>query len=338
MWMGLFFSLMLFLGSQAWNWQAISARPEMNEYMGSSFQTADGRICVVFEDIPDFEQAAARLWRTCQTVEGDFADPALLFSNEALELTSVQNARVIRWQERDYVYFNAYDRRREVGLWGRAEISESTVGPIEWLSSPIPLQHQERAWIYPKVLGHGEMLLTYEARHPTTHENQLHFSLSSDGIHFSKDRIFQSQAQMGRFEEFGDGTWAFVFQVGFGGQMTAFIRLSHDRGETLTAPIPISDQSNIHDPVFLKRLDGDLDVYYIVWHGDGFGVHRRHVRSDGSFGAEETLSHDSLNLQKPSPLRLSDNSLFLSAGRVKMVQDGRATSDLVGIRIPTDSP
>lgn len=317
----------------------ISARPQMNEYMGSQFQLADGRSCIVFENIPDFEKLSTTLWQTCQNlIGGDFQTPKPLLSSETARLSYIQNPRIIELNGRHFLYFNAYDEKKDEGFWGRAEISEHDVGPLEWLTSPLSLRHQERAWIYPKVLSSGEVLLTYEAHNPTHTENELHFALSTDGIHFSADQIYQHQAQMTRFEEFADGTWALVYQVGYGSRMMDYIRLSKDRGATFSAPLPVSSQSNVHDPIFLKRTDGNLDVYYIVWHGMGFGLHRRQVHADGRLGAEEKLTDSPFNLQKPSPFRLAGGRIFVNLGKVDFKSDGRPTSDLIGRYLDNDAP
>lgn len=311
----------------------ISNSPSLNEYIGTHFQTKDGRNCFIIENIPDFAKLEANLWQACEDAKGQIQPAKQILKKETTQFSYIQNAQVLSFKGKTFLYFNAYNENKDLGFWGRVEVSEKSVGPIEWLKTSQDLKGQHRAWIYPKVLKSGEMLLTYEALNPKTKKGDLYFSLSKDGLNFSAVTAYQQGAQMTRFEEFADGTWAFVYQVGYAAKMMDYIRLSKDKGKTFSEPIAVSSQENIHDPIFLKRTDGDLDVYYLVWHGSGFALHRRHVKSEGSLGAEEKLTDSSLNVQKPTPVRYGNGSVLVIMGKVVLDPSGMPHSDLMGLPV-----
>ena len=320
------------------SFQVISNSPLLNEYMGSSIQLSDGRVCFFLESIPDFNELEAFTYRTCQDTNGKFQPATLVFPIESARLDYIQNPRVVSFNGKSFVYFNAWDKTLNLGFWGRAEVQNENIGKIEWLTAPVSLQGQFRPWIYPYPLNSGELLLTFELRSFTASLSEVRFSVSSDGQTFRQSQIYQDGAQMTRFAEFADGTWAFVYQVGRSSNMMDYIRLSKDKGQTLLPAIPVSSLSNVHDPIFLERKDGRLDVYYIVWLGSGFSLHRRKVFSDGTLGKEERLTDNSDNVQKPNAFRLKNGKILVSFGVVTSDSSQVIHTDLMGMTLDSDAP
>lgn len=245
------------------------------------------------------------------------------------------------------MYFSAADDTSDE-KWGRAEVSRVTgnVGAIQWLTGPEHPKDQQNAWLYPHALNTGEILLTYETvnsvsvANSTSLENrgEARFALSPDGVKFDASRKYQAPARLSRIGEFGDGAWIFVYQEGQGQNAMDQVRITRDRGASFSEAIAISSRPQTRDTAFVRRQDAALDAYYVVWHGRGYSIHRRKIDASGTLGQEERLTDDTLDAQKPNPIRRKDGSLLIVFNKMTPNARGEMTSDLVTLRLPADAP
>ncbi len=307
----------------------------LNEYMGAPYETNDGKLCIVFQHIPDFSGIEARLMITCRSAQGGFNEPKEIFSAYYGNLAYIQNAKIISNGQTSQLYFNAFSSRESQGYWGSAALTGGNAEEIEWMNAPVKLENQHRAWIFPQKIASDKILLAYELI-DSSNVNTINF-IVQDGSRFRSPKQIATGAQMVRFGLFGNGTWAFVFQRGFAQNMMDYAVFSTDNGQTFTREFPISSQTNVHDPMFLRRTDGDLDLYYIVYKRHGFALYRRQVRSDGRMGSEQQLTF-SRNYQKPNPYRLSSGGIIVTLGDVYLSDVGTPVSDLAAITLTSDAP
>lgn len=129
---------------------------------------------------------------------------------------------------------------------------------------------------------------------------------SDDGLSFTRVSALGEARPQFSVHGFGAGGLAAVWQTGIDPQQV-YVSLSSD-GASWSPPRAASDVSiNVHDGRFVKRRDGDLDLYYIAAMNDvaGFSVFRRHIALDGAMGPEERLTFaEDGNVNKPNPMRL----------------------------------
>lgn len=139
-------------------------------------------------------------------------------------------------------------------------------------------------------------------------------AISSNGVSFENAHVVsQEGAAMPAVGQFANGKLAFSYQTGSGGLMSSWVRLSED-GATWSDAVRVSESStNVHDTTLVRRLDGNLDLYYIYpCSGAGFCLHRRCLGSDGALGPEEQVTLPEIGeTSKPEALRLSDGRLLL---------------------------
>ncbi|MGE0174365.1 MAG: sialidase family protein [Oligoflexales bacterium] len=311
----------------------IATDPNRNEYFGSAFLNNDNQLCVIFSQLKDPNELLSDPMQTC-AVNLDFGTPSPVLA-ELSSATPVSTGWVIDGRKGPTFYFNAYDKISDRGYWGLARYSNGRFQKATWLQSPEDLSHQFRPWIYPARLADGRIILSYEIWDFEKDYRSLRFSLSTDGRTFQTPLEVVNKAQMFHFGEFADGSWAFAYQRGNAGTMRSYVVLTRDDGRTFTVEKQISDQkgnSNVHDSFLFRRIDGDLDIYYLLWKDGGFSCFRRRISSTGDLGPEERVTESGLNMQKPTPFRLPDGKIFLVLSQVKLW-----SSDVVGMILETDA-
>lgn len=342
----MYFALVLFLGlmisslSQAGTaWHSVSADSKINEYGGSAFELNDSRVCIFFEDVHSFESQPeiTSLLLSCQNSKKQFGKAQSWQPQFLGPMVSVGNPRPLKINSHWWIYFNAWDGKK--GYWGRFLFDEQQSNPrVEWLESPEGLEGQYRSWIFPLLTPDGKVMLTYERRKSLNPPvGELRFAHSADGRVFKNSYVVAEKAQMIRAGFFKTGMWAFVYQVGNVSQMMDYLIFSKDQGKTFTAPLAVTEQSNVHDPILLQRKDGDIDVYYVAWQkGEGFVLFRRSVNEKYQLGPEERLSAIGYSVDKPHALRLQDGRIFVVTGKVNATESSVDT-DLIFTILESDA-
>ncbi len=168
-------------------------------------------------------------------------------------------------------------------------------------------------------------------------------ALSDDGTFFSEPtQVMPTGAAMVALGDMADGTLACTYQTGSGGSMTAWVRTSPD-GQQWSDPIQVSDAStNVHDTCPVRRLDGDLDLYYI-WPCSpaGFCLFRRALSADGQLGPEQQVTAAEVGeTTKPAALRLPDGSLLILWAEITQRGPGGEPTEqiLSGAELAGDAP
>jgi|GEM_PF-3933684 len=333
------FLFSLAFGASAWALPAISGDANMNEFASSAFQLYDNRICSVFEDVKSFDNGMeAKLYSTC-VKDRKFQKPRMLQPALSAEFTYLANGKPLWFKGKQWIYFNAYNEATKVARIGRFAFDENNPStPVQWIDVPENLTGQSSVWSYPLVLESGKVLLSYRFKNPVTGSSELKFAVSDDGLKFMNSKTFTEGAQLVRSSQFVMGPWAWSFQVGSGKNMQAYVVLSDDEGKTFSERIQITQRENIHDTYLLPRLDGDLDVYYLVWFdGKGFSLFRRKLSRDGKLGEEQQLTSTAVSVEKPHALRLNtSNSIFLTLTQWKATATSLAT-DVVFMTLMDDA-
>lgn len=317
----------------------VSERPDLNEFYSSAFQLPDTRICVVFENFETNPSILkAQMYFVCLK-DRRFTKARQLQPGISQHFTYFANARPVIINGKIWIYFTAVDSGKNESKWGRFAFDENDPEtPVEWLSTSESLAGQMRPWIFPSLTSSGDVILSFEKKNPTTGVMDLFFARSSKGHDFGASFPIASGAQMVRFAEFEKGPWAFSYQVGKGSQMVAYVKLSFDQGQTLSSPMPISQYGNIHDTFLLKRLDGELDVYYLVWmNGSGYSLFRRQVKRDGTLGPEQQLTSTAVAVEKPHCLRLASGKIFVTLSKIGSTANNEITTDIVFMTLMDDA-
>jgi hypothetical protein len=317
----------------------ISEQASLNEFYSSAFQLPDNRICVVFENNPDFTSTVpkAQLYSVCLK-DKRFTKARLLQPTVAKDFTYFANPRPLIVNGKIWIYFNAYNETTKDAKWGRfAFDEEDPETPVEWLATSESLSGQSRAWIYPALTDSGKVLLSYEKRNSVSGRMDLFFSLSAKGQSFGASLPLTESAQMVRFAEYYKGPWAFSFQVGSGSNMSAYAVLSSDEGQSFSPRIRISDETNVHDTFLLQRKDGDVDAYYLVGiEGKGYSLFRRKIARDGKLGPEQQLTSTAVAVEKPHCLRLNSGKIFVTLSKMNQQPTG-VTTDIVFMTLFDDA-
>ncbi|MFS4458033.1 hypothetical protein [Bdellovibrio sp. HCB2-146] len=318
----------------------VSERPDLNEFYSSAFQLPDTRICAVFENLENFQSTLpqAKMYFVCLK-DRRFTKARQLQPGISEQFNYFANARPVTINGKIWIYFTAVDTQKNESKWGRFAFDENDPEtPVEWLNAQESLVGQIRPWIFPSLTSSGDILLAYEKRNSTTGLMDLFFARSAKGRDFSVGLPIASGAQMVRFAEFEKGPWAFSYQVGSGKQMNAFVKFSADQGQSFSTPIQISQYKNIHDTFLLKRHDGELDVYYLVWmEGSGYSLFRRQLKRDGGLGPEQQLTSTAVAVEKPHCLRLASGKIFVTLSKLNAPTSSTVASDIVFMTLMDDA-
>jgi hypothetical protein len=187
--------------------------------------------------------------------------------------------------------------------WGQAELVK---GPSLSLLS----------WPQVLALPDGRAALAYR-----NGLSQPRLALSADaGKSFGAPQaVANAGAAMVAVGGFADGQLAVSYQAPQGAEpMVSWVRLSRD-GASWSTPLRVSSSSsNVHDTTLVARNDGGLDLYYIYPAGpQGFALFRRQLRGDGTLGAEQRVTDDSVGeVSKPTGARLADGRLLLTYAEI----------------------
>ncbi len=300
--------------------------PNRAEYNGSSFVDDQGKICVLVTDLLNSLSERSRVSIHCESKTGNshFELRQDLSSLFATGLTySFHFAAPPEGGIKLFFTYVNLENIQEPSSWWIASIKdgkvdEQTLSKIETKESLIS---QSRPWLYPLFLGNDKTLLFYEWFDVNLNKNDLKYQrVTLFGEKVASGEVPQSlnlstSAQLPRAGLFSSGEFAFGYQVGSGPDMQVFVLVEDPEnvasGSLKNKALAISNRKNVHDVFFLNRMDGDLDVYFIVSEPYGFSLYRRSLTPNGEMGPPEKLSH-SLNAQKPKAIRLPNKKIWLS--------------------------
>jgi hypothetical protein len=99
--------------------------------------------------------------------------------------------------------------------------------------------------------------------------------------------------------------------------MRSHFRISSDNGRSWGTHVPVTSRGvEIHDANPIRRLDGNIDVYYSSVDNEtsnSFTLWRRCLKSNGEQGNEELLLPAQYgNIAKVTPHRLTNNLIMLT--------------------------
>lgn len=227
------------------------------------------------------------------------------------------NPQFVKSQRGIELFLNGFDVSKRTSFFEKLILKEGV------FSDPIKLQIQDdlkdqlRPWIFARVNSDNTTTLSYEFKHFNEHppteleRNHLKFAKSFDGIHFDQS-IEMGTGVMPRHAEFPTGKKIFTRQNGNLKNMMVYFRLSLE-GISWSQEMPISSQTDIHDAFLFQRLDGLIDIYYLVGGGGrGYVVARRSINDKGELGPEIALTQVKQgSFTQPHPARLNDGRILL---------------------------
>jgi hypothetical protein len=141
-------------------------------------------------------------------------------------------------------------------------------------------------------------------------------SVSTDGKTFASFKKIFSYSAQPRISSIGDMLVS-AFQIGNWreGKMKPLLSFSNDLANTWSKPMEVTNSHiNVHDAFLFKRLDGNIDIYYVYPIGDwrGFSLFRRCLRKNHSLGSEEqVLVKEIGNVVAPSISRLNNDEILV---------------------------
>lgn len=267
-------------------------------------------------------------------IKGDqkVSGPTQLFQNSNKYF---YNPTFIKTESEVYLFFNTFDLSTDTAIFQRSRFNGQTFAEPESITINENLKGQYRPWISVSSAENGKTILTYEWRDPSTKKNRLKLATSQDALHF-EDGIDMATGAMARHNFFQGGSQIFAYQNGDPNNMIDFFSQSMD-GLKWTPFRPISEQKDLHDVVPFRRMDGNIDLYYIAT-GTGFAysIFRRSVDKNGVLGPEQELTKKSDgSVMQPHPTRLADGNVFLVL--TKQVTD-QTNYDLWGTYVVGDAP
>jgi len=197
-------------------------------------------------------------------------------------------------------------------IWGEAQVHRTDPGSGEVQAVELPGTESVLDWPYVQADDAGAVWLA------TIEQGRRVVARSEDGMDFDVTGDLGPNLPQFSVHPFADGTLAAVWQTGVDPQQV-YVQLSDDGAVWGEALLASEASGNVHDGRFVRRADGDLDLYYIAALPDvnGFSVFRRYVGPDGHLGPEERLtSPEEGNVNKPSPHRLGPCRVGLTVSRV----------------------
>ena len=256
-------------------------------YRGTSYPIGD--LIVVVEErwindvqLPFEGHLYVSLIKGTQKISG----PTLLFPNSHKYF---YNPNFVKTSSGIFLYFNVFDPITDKASFERSEYNNQAFGQPQPMTLTENLDGQYRPWFFISSSYDNQVVLTYEWRDPVTKKNRLKISTSSDGFHFNPSKDM-AVGVMARHNFFQDGSQIFTYQNGDPKNMIDFFSLSKT-GFQWSPFQPVTHQRNVHDVVPFRRLDGNIDLYYIATGtGSPFSIFRRSVNKHGSLGPEEELS------------------------------------------------
>jgi hypothetical protein len=293
------------------------------EVVAGALLEPDGGLLVVWER---FDQAFSRgrLWSARSATGRDWTAPAELeFGAAALQASP---SLVARAGGADLYLV------RSAGIYAAAEpvavpYADGAFGAVEPLA---PVAGLDSLLSWPRFIAAGADGTALALRSGTGHPA---VAFAADGRDFAPVQTVAARAvAMPALGRFAGGGYAYTFQTGSGGDMSAWFSLSAD-GSDWSEPQPVtSASSNVHDTALLNRGDGAIDLYYIYPRPPaGFCLHRRRLAADGSLGAEQQVTRPAVGeVSKPAALALPDGRrLLLWATITQRSQNGQPSEQII---------
>lgn len=227
------------------------------------------------------------------------------------------NPQFVKSQRGIELFLNGFEVSKRTSFFEKITLKEGVFFDPVKLQIQDDLNDQLRPWVFARVNSDNTTTLSYEFKHFNEHppteleRNHLKFAKSFDGIYFDQS-IEMGTGVMPRHAEFQSGKKIFTRQNGNLKNMMVYFRLSLD-GIRWSEETPISSQSDIHDAFLFQRLDGQIDVYYIVGGGrHGYVVTRRSINDKGEMGPEIALTQvEQGSFVQPHTTRLNDGRILL---------------------------
>jgi hypothetical protein len=275
---------------------------DVSDTYGVMFSDGDELVMVFESATPDFSTSALRVARSA---DGRVWDPSEPQPGPDLPFVGGPTYGSIEGVPWLYTIGGA-------SAFGEAQVHRTDIATGE--VQPVDAPGTEAVLDWPYVHVHGPdsvwMATLEDGRRVVAH--------SEDGVRFDVVGDLGPSRPQFSLHTFADGTLAAVWQTGIDPQQV-YVQLSDD-GTSWGEQVLASEVSNnVHDGRFVRRADGDLDLYYIAALRDvaGFSVYRRYVGPDGHLGPEERLTFpDDGNVNKPSPHRLDPCRVGLTVSRV----------------------
>ena len=259
-----------------------------------------------------------------------FGAPTTLNAGNPTNRTSVS---VIARNNEQWLYFVEADTFKDSAFAIRAKLENGKLTDRQELEIPGGLSARSNArW---HVTDDGQVVVALTALKCC----KVSFAQSQDGVHFSEPQEVSKGGFMPHIASFMDGALLLLYQAAFRTEHVrdngkpifitkTHFRISPDAGESWGDAVPLTQNDRtIHDGKALRRLDGNLDIYYVypVKGSRSLSLWRRCINTDGAMGAEELVVDRAFgNLAKPTPHRLPSGQVlltFVEQGEVVMQGD-----------------
>ncbi|MCC5825193.1 sialidase family protein [Alkalimonas sp.] len=241
---------------------------------------------------------------------------------ETLALTTtadydfVSSPSVVEFEGQEFLYYMVSAR-----FWGtQAQWLRAPVANLK-AAEPVVLPGNYGAYSIARVvaLQDGSLGMVYRAG-----RSQLFFSRSQDGITFGEPVQF-AVGTMPASASFADGTVLVSYQNGPSiTEMGGRLQVSSDQGHSWSDMASLPQQGDIHDLSPVKRLDGNLDIYYSAkGENQRLGLYRTCVTPELTFGSvEELLSSEQVHAAKSTVHHTSQGLLLTFIQQTDDLQEG----------------